>query len=37
MPAEVADIIDGMVLAFAVFAATLVCADFFEGTAKQPH
>jgi hypothetical protein len=37
MPADVAIIVGGIVLAFAVFAATLAWADLYSGKAKQPH
>jgi hypothetical protein len=37
MPADVAIIVGGVVLAFAVFAVTLAWADFYSGKVKQPH
>ena len=36
MPADVAIIVGGIVLAFAVFAITLAWADLHSGKVKQP-
>ena len=37
MPADVAIIVGGVVLAFAVFAATLAWADFYSGKVNKPN
>jgi hypothetical protein len=37
MPADVAIIVGGVVLAFVMFAATLAWADLYSGKVKKPH
>jgi hypothetical protein len=37
MPADVAIIVGGVVVAFVVFAATLAWADLYSGRVKKPN